>query len=298
MCLPGHQIGTVTNPKECMSTNIDHIIIAVTDLPTATIDYATLLGRSPSWQGSHPSYGTANTLFQLDNTYIELLAPAGQGLATEHINNVLDGKDARLGGLVFGTKDAATFIDHARKQGLAASDPVPGHGVDTVTGAERRWRNMFWDTTAARGIFSFCIEHEAGSSLPEASPTAAGAVMGVDHVVVKTQSIEAAKRFYGEQLGIRLALEQHVPEWGGTQLFFRASSMSIEVVVSDKAPAQDTLWGLALKSDDLDTTHARLLASGVAVSDIREGRKPGTRVCTVKSHALNVPTLLIEHGTL
>ena len=119
----------------------------------------------------------------------------------------------------------------------------------------------------------------------------------VDHVVVKTQSVEAAKRFYGEQIGIRLALEQDVPEWGGTQLFFRASSMSIEVVASNKSPAQDELWGLALKSSNLDETHKRLLEVGVEVSDIREGRKPGTRVCTVKSHALSVPTLLIEHGT-
>jgi predicted enzyme related to lactoylglutathione lyase len=115
---------------------------------------------------------------------------------------------------------------------------------------------------------------------------------------VRTQSVEAAKQFYGEQLGIRLALEQHVPEWGGTQLFFRASSMSIEVIASAKSPAQDELWGLALKSADLDATQARLRESGVEVSDIREGRKPGTRVCTVKSHTLNVPTLLIEHGTI
>jgi len=95
-----------------------------------------------------------------------------------------------------------------------------------------------------------------------------------------------------------LALEQHVPEWGGTQLFFRTSSMSIEVIGSDIAPAQDALWGLALKSPDLEVTQARLSEAGVDVSDIREGRKPGTRVCTVKSHALNVPTLLIEHETV
>ena len=295
MRLYARQIVATTYPKELMSTTVDHIIIAVTDLLTATTDYTTLLGRLPSWQGSHPDYGTANTLFQLENTYIELLAPAGQGLATEHINKVLNGRDTRLGGLVFGTEDAAAFIDQARKQGLAASEPVAGHGVDTLTGAERRWRNMFWDANAARGIFSFCIEHETGSSLREAQPTGAGALTGVDHVVVRTRSVEAAKRFYGEQLGIRLALEKHVPEWGGTQLFFRTSSMSIEIIASDKAPAQDELWGLALKSNGIAATHARLVEAGVDVSDIREGRKPDTRVCTVKSHALNVPTLLIEH---
>lgn len=74
--------------------------------------------------------------------------------------------------------------------------------------------------------------------------------------------------------------------------------MSIEVIASATSPAQDELWGLALASEDLDATHARLIESGIEVSDMREGRKQGTRVCTVKSHTLNVPTLLIEHGTI
>jgi len=253
------------------------------------------LGREPSWRGAHPDYGTANTLFKLDNIYIELLAPQGEGMAADIVKSILDKKGDCLGGLVFGTEDANSFIVQARAQGLEASDPLPGHGVDEQSGAERRWHNIFWDPAAARGIFSFCIEHEAGSVLPEATPLARGEIAGVDHVVVKTQSAEAAKTFYGEQLGIRLALEQDVPEWGGTQLFFRASSMSIEVIASEKASEQDELWGLALKTDDIEATHTRLSEQGVEISDIRDGRKAGTRVCTAKSHTLGVPTLLIEH---
>ena len=278
-----------------MTTTIDHLIIAVQDLASATANYSLLLGRSPSWRGAHPDYGTANTLFKLDNTYIELLAPEGEGLAADIVNGILDKKGDCLGGLVFGTEDANNFIAQARAQGLEASDPMPGHGVDEQTGAERRWHNIFWDQAAARGIFSFCIQHAAGSVLPEATPLAQGEIAGVDHVVVNTRSAEAAKTFYGEQLGIRLALEQDVPEWGGTQLFFRASSMSIEVIASDKAAEQDALWGLALKTNDIEATHARLSEQGVEISNIRDGRKPGTRVCTAKSHTLCVPTLLIEH---
>ena len=278
-----------------MNTSIDHLIIAVPELAAATAEYGTLLGRAPSWRGAHPDYGTANTLFKLDNTYIELLAPQGEGMAADIVNGILSARGACLGGLVFGTDSADDFISHARSAGLQASDPIPGHGVDEQTGAERRWRNMFWNPAAARGIFSFCIDHEAESTLPEATPHGGGAIAGVDHVVVKTQSADAAKTFYGDQLGIRLALEQDVPEWGGTQLFFRASSMSIEVIASEKAPEQDELWGLALKTDDIDATHTRLRESGVEISDIRDGRKPGTRVCTAKSHTLGVPTLLIEH---
>ena len=278
-----------------MTTSIDHLIIAVPDLNEASRDFSLLLGRAASWKGSHPDYGTANTLFKLDNTYIELLAASGEGMAADIVSNMLRKRGSCLGGLVFGTEDAEGFITHARQKGLAVSDPVPGHGIDEQTGAERSWRNIFWDPAAARGIFSFCIEHNKGSQLPEAEALADGAISGVDHVVVNTLSAEAAKAFYGEQLGIRLALEQDVPKWGGTQLFFRASSMSIEVIASEKATEQDELWGLALNTTDIEATRARLHAAGVVVSEVRDGRKPGTRVCTAKSHTLGVPTLLIEH---
>ena len=280
-----------------MPTSIDHIIITVPDLASATADYSKLLGRSPSWRGAHPDYGTANTLFKLENTYIELLAAQGEGMAADIVRANLDMRGSSLGGIVLRTESAADFINHARDKGLAASDPIPGHGVDEITGAQRHWRNIFWDPAAARGVFSFCIEHDAGSSLPEATPTGEGPITAVDHIVVRTQSADAAKKFYGDQLGIRLALEQDVPDWGGTQLFFRASSMSIEVIASEKAPEEDDLWGLAFKTASLDITHQRLVNEDIDVSEIREGRKPGTRVCTVKSHTLKVPTLLVEHPT-
>ena len=280
-----------------MPTSIDHIIITVPDLANATADYSTLLGRSPSWRGAHPDYGTANTLFKLENTYIELLATQGEGMAADIVRANLDKRGSSLGGIVVGTDSATDFINHARDKGLAASDPIPGHGVDEITGAQRHWRNIFWDPAAARGVFSFCIEHDAGSSLPEATPTGESPITAVDHIVVRTQSADAAKKFYGDQLGIRLALEQDVPDWGGTQLFFRASSMSIEVIASEKAPEEDDLWGLAFKTASLDITHQRLVNEDIDVSEIREGRKPGTRVCTVKSHTLKVPTLLVEHPT-
>ena len=172
---------------------------------------------------------------------------------------------------------------------------MPGHGIDDNTGVTRTWQTMHWDMAAARGIFSFCIRHDDLSALPMAAVEGAGAVTAVDHVVVQTKSAEAARKFYGDQLGIRLALEQHVPDWGGTQLFFRTNSMSVEVLATEKAGDDDRLWGLALKTDDIVATQKRLSDAGIAVSEVRDGRKPGTKVCTAKSHALDVPTLLIEH---
>ena len=82
-----------------MTTTIDHIIIAVSDLAEASAEYSALLGRQPSWRGSHPDYGTANTLFKLDNTYIELLAADGDGMAADIVNGILGERGPCLGGL-------------------------------------------------------------------------------------------------------------------------------------------------------------------------------------------------------
>ena len=274
---------------------VDHIIIAVEDLEKASQDYALMLGRAPSWRGTHPDYGSANTLFRLDNCYLELLAANGEGWAGDMVRGVLQSQGQSLCALVFATDECAAFLENARANGLDAADPVPGHGIDDNTGVTRTWQTMHWDMAAARGIFSFCIRHDDLSALPMAAVEGAGAVTAVDHVVVQTKSAEAARKFYGDQLGIRLALEQHVPDWGGTQLFFRTNSMSVEVLATEKAGDDDRLWGLALKTDDIVATQKRLSDAGIAVSEVRDGRKPGTKVCTAKSHALDVPTLLIEH---
>tara|TARA_B100000963_G_C22494162_1_gene610669 strand:- start:150 stop:992 length:843 start_codon:yes stop_codon:yes gene_type:complete len=274
---------------------VDHIIIAVEDLEKASADYGLMLGRAPSWRGTHPNYGSANSLFRLDNCYLELLAAHGEGRAADMVRRVLQNQGQSLCALAFATDDCAAFLENARANGLDAADPVPGCGIDDNTGVTRTWQTMHWDMASARGIFSFCISHDDLSTLPMAEIVAGGPVTAVDHVVVKTKNAEAAKKFYGDQLGIRLALEQHVPDWGGTQLFFRANSMSVEVLATEKADDDDRLWGLALKTEDIVATQKRLSEANIAVSEVRDGRKPGTKVCTAKSHVLDVPTLLIEH---
>jgi hypothetical protein len=58
--------------------------------------------------------------------------------------------------------------------------------------------------------------------------------------------------------------------------------------------AHDKLWGLSWRVADIEATRARLASSGVEVSEVRDGRKPGTRVATVRSSTCGIPTLLVE----
>lgn len=126
------------------------------------------------------------------------------------------------------------------------------------------------------------------------APTATG-IHAVDHLVLKTTDADDCIRLFGEPgLGLRLALDQDVPEWGGRMLFFRHGKMTLEVIqFRDDPPQQDHFWGITYQCSDIEDTVAALDARGVAHSPIRTGRKQGTRVATIKSHCLGLPTLLI-----
>ena len=57
-----------------MIKSIDHILVAVEELDKAVEDYSLVFGFGPTWQGSHPSLGTKNALFPLENMYLELIS--------------------------------------------------------------------------------------------------------------------------------------------------------------------------------------------------------------------------------
>jgi catechol 2,3-dioxygenase-like lactoylglutathione lyase family enzyme len=120
----------------------------------------------------------------------------------------------------------------------------------------------------------------------------------VDHLVLRTTDAQACIELFARQLGIRLALDKSAPAWGGRMLFFRTGKLTLEVIASDSDQVTDnSFWGIAYQCPDLELACSHLGARGVEVSEIREGRKPGTRVATVKSHCLGIPTLLVEPAT-
>ena len=89
-----------------MLTTLDHLIVGVRDLDAAAEQTAALLGRPASWRGVHPGYGTANALFRVANTYLELLTPAGEGAIGVELEKRLAERDEGLVGMAFGTDDA------------------------------------------------------------------------------------------------------------------------------------------------------------------------------------------------
>ncbi|KJR09279.1 hypothetical protein UG54_04940 [Gordonia sihwensis] len=116
----------------------------------------------------------------------------------------------------------------------------------------------------------------------------------LDHIVLTAPDADRAVALLGGRLGINLRLVRELGD-GICQLFFRTRTVVIEVVAgAPDAGDRLGLMGLAWRTDDIVAERHRLAGAGLEVSDVRTGRKGGTRVCTVRERALGTATLLIE----
>lgn len=286
---------------------LDHVVIAVSDLDAATHDYTVLLGRSPSWRGAHPKYGTRNTLFRLDNTYVELLGVSGRrgkGNWRGDLEASLERRGEGLFALALGTPDIDATAQEVRRRGLDIEKPADGHGIDSSTGARRDWRNARVPVAGSRGVRIFFIEHKSPpDALPpaELAATDGTSAKRVDHLVVLSADMQAAQDFWSDSIGARLALDRTFPDRDMRIFFYRLGDITIEISGGARQTREglgkpDRLWGISWHVDDIAATCERLRAAGIDVSDPRRGIKPGTLVATVRDgHTHGVATLLIEH---
>ena len=157
------------------------------------------------------------------------------------------------------------------------------------------WKRTRAATDMTRGVRMFFLE--LAQERPHSAATAAAPILALDHVVVSSQDPERAAALYGARLGLDMALDRSHQEWGQL-MFFRCGDLIVEVVhrpndaAADKA--HDRLWGLSWRVADINATRARLVAAGVDVSEVRTGRKPGTKVLSVRDSTCGIRTLLLE----
>ena len=224
-------------------------------------------------------------------------APSGDGEAAERIRAVLAAQGEGLASLCFRTNDIAKLHRRLDRLTLKPEPVAEVESRDAVTEATLSWKRTRAATDATRGIRMFFLE--LAKERPLSVRTGPASITAMDHVVVSTPDPERAAALYGARLGLDMALDRSHPDWGRL-MFFRCGDLIVEVTHRPGKPAagtqeqHDRLRGLCWRVADIDATHARLTAAGVDVSEVRTGRKPGTRVMTVRNGTCGVPTLLVQ----
>ena len=275
-----------------MITGLDHVVILVRDIAAGEAAYKTLFARTPAWRNSGD--GADRVLFTLDNMTLELMAPSGEAGNAERIRAVMAEQGEGLASICFRTNDIAKMHRRLDRLTLRPEPIAEAESRDTTSGATLSWKRTRAATDTTRGVRLFFLE--LAKERPLSVRTSPASVTAMDHVVVATADPERAAALYGARLGLDMALDRSHPD-GGQLMFFRCGDLIVEVVHrpgKDTDAARDRLWGLSWRVADADATRARLASEGLDVSDVRTGRKPGTRVLTVRSGTCGIPTLLVE----
>ena len=277
-------------------TGLDHVVVLTSDINAGSAAYQTLFARSPAWQNSGD--GADRVLFTLDNMTLELMSPSGDGGAADRIRNVLAEQGEGLASLCFRTNDIGKMHRRLDRLTLKPEPVAEVESRDAISGATLSWKRTRAATEATSGVRMFFLERE--KERPLSVRTAPAAITAMDHVVVSTADPERAAALYGARLGLDMALDRSHPDWGRL-MFFRCGDLIVEVTHRPGKQAdagrdrpQDRLRGMCWRVADIDATHARLTAAGVDVSEVRTGRKRGTRVMTVRNGTCGVPTLLVQ----
>jgi catechol 2,3-dioxygenase-like lactoylglutathione lyase family enzyme len=273
-------------------TGLDHVVILVEEIGKGVAAYQTLLGRIPSWRYS--SDGADRVLFTVENITVELVAPSGDGAAGDRIREAMKATGTGLASICFATSDIAKMHRRLERVALKPEPIAEVESRDAASGASMKWKRTRAAADLTRGVRLFFLELDGARPRSEAS--GAAPVVGLDHVVVATEDSERSAALYGARLGLDMALDRSHQDWGQL-MFFRCGDLIVEVVrrpVAGGDVTRDRLWGLSWRVGDIDAARARLLAECVDVSEVRTGRKPGTRVMSVRSGTCGVQTLFLE----
>jgi catechol 2,3-dioxygenase-like lactoylglutathione lyase family enzyme len=268
-----------------MITALDHIALAVHDFDVSTEAYQALIGRGA--ERTAPAGGARRAWFHLDNLSLEIIAPEGEGPAGDRVRAHLAQQGEGLLALAFRVADLAGAQKLCERRGLATT-PLAGAALNGV-GLD----------SEATGLPMALVE---ASARPNSLPTgeAEASLSGLDHVVVLSPHPDRALALYGAKLGLDLRLDRTNTAWGARQIFFRCGGCVVEIGHSLKdgiSDAPDRFGGLAWRTRDPEAARERLAQAGFNVSEVRKGRKPGTKVFTVRDRTFGVPTLVLSATT-
>lgn len=146
-----------------LPVELDHVLVAVTDLAAAGRDIESRHGLMSIEGGTHPAWGTANRIVPLGESYLELVAVVDPDKAAGSAFGrwVASGASAIFRPLGWAVR-TSSLDEIARRLNLdvdAGSRAQPG-------GELLQWRSAGTDDAAAEPSLPFFIEWAAGTRLP------------------------------------------------------------------------------------------------------------------------------------
>ena len=253
-----------------MIIGLHAVQISVADVDSAAADYQRILGKPPS--SYHVDGDLASVDFALDNTNLRLVT-SREPLGIERLD--------------FSVADVSYWRSRLGRLGISIDET---QSDDTLLVIEK---------PSARGLGLALTHVDSGTSdtsSDDASNADASNVRGLDHAVISSGNGDLTAALLGAKLQLDMRLDLTSPEWDARLLFFRCGDLIVEVFQSLSnaiAGTSDAFFGLTWRTADIDSTHKRLTELGVDVSPVRQGRKQGTKVFTIRNFTQGVPTLVL-----
>jgi catechol 2,3-dioxygenase-like lactoylglutathione lyase family enzyme len=248
-----------------MIIGLHAVQISVADVDSAAADYQRILGKPPS--SYHVDGDLASVDFALDNINLRLVT-SREPLGIERLD--------------FSVADISYWRSRLGRLGISIDETQSG---DTLLVIEK---------PSARGL-GLALTH-VDSGTHDTSSDDASNVRGLDHAVISSGNGDLTAALLGAKLQLDMRLDLTSPEWDARLLFFRCGDLIVEVFQSLSnaiAGTSDAFFGLTWRTADIDSTHKRLTELGVDVSPVRQGRKRGTKVFTIRNSTQGVPTLVL-----
>jgi hypothetical protein len=151
-----------------MSVELDHILWAAPDLDKGSEAIEALTGVAPAPGGSHPGFGTRNSLLSLGDTYLEIISPDPD----QSITGNRGGRIAALnhpGLMTFAVRTSGldAYQAAARRAAVGTRGPVE-MGRTRPDGVRLDWACLYIDEPIYGEIIPFAIDWK-GSPHPSAS---------------------------------------------------------------------------------------------------------------------------------
>lgn len=263
-----------------MIKSLDRISIATNDLERSKKTFSDFFDSLPAFEAIEENLGYKSLIYNFENTQLELISHLGKKENSELTNYLIKNPNGGLFGFSLQSENKEMFEQMKESPSIEVEEITDEKKITFLSNDLKQSKN-----------FKLSLNHYDSPSIKKNIDSD---LFALDHLVITTNNGENIVNLYKEKLGIRLALDQMVEEWGGRMLFFRTGQATIEVI-DNKAPGEDNFWGLAWKTKNIKKTCERLAKKNINVSEVRKGRKKDTLVATVKFDEIKIPTLLVEH---